>query len=86
MGIIDAQVNLRVYTSGVSSPEGSLFLATYAYPGSPLWIHQYNGSGELTQRFKLVSEVELYPIFDIDFADQRIFVVTEDAEILAYSF
>lgn len=83
----DVTVKLRKYTSGVSSEEGDLYLATYSYPGSSLWIHQFNNTGELVRRYRLISEdADILPIFDIDFTGQFISVVTEDAEIRAYSF
>lgn len=86
LGLADAISPLRKYSSGVSSYEGHLYLATYSYPGSSLWIHQFTGSGELISRFKLDSEVELYSIFDMDFDERRIFVVTAETEIRAYYF
>ncbi len=86
--ITDAIGPLRKYTSGIHSPEGALYLAVYTYghPDNSLWIHQFDSTGELVRRYKLISEVELTPYIDMDFTGRRIFVVTEEAEIRAYSF
>lgn len=86
--ITDAIGPLRKYTSGIHSSEGDLYLAvyTYAHPDNSLWIHQFDSTGELVRRYELISEVELTPYIDMDFTGRRIFVVTEEAEIRAYSF
>ncbi|HLR33555.1 MAG TPA: 6-bladed beta-propeller [Fodinibius sp.] len=88
---------LRKYTAGVSSPEGELYLATYTDPDTtvsfselsePLWIHRFSSEGELARRYKMISGTgtSLPSVFDIDFDDRRIFVVTNKAEIRAYPF
>jgi hypothetical protein len=81
-------IPLNKYMSGVSSPKGELFLATNTNPEmpGPLWIHHFGNEGQLLFRYKLVSDVNIPPIFDIDHEKQRIFVITEDGEIRAYSF
>lgn len=76
------------YLAGTSTANGDLYLATNSNPVSntPLWIHQFNSDGELTGRFKILSDVAIPPIFDIDLKLRRIFVVTEEAEIRVYTF
>lgn len=76
------------YLAGRSTPDGDLYLATNSNPVSntPLWIHQFNPNGELAGRFKIISDVAVPPVFDIDHINRRIFVVTEEAEIRAYGF
>ena len=73
--------------SGVSSEEGRLYLILQVEWSNDLWIHEFTNNGDLNRRFRLVSEdVNLASIFDIDFVNQRIFTVTEEAEIRAYLF
>lgn len=82
-------IPLNKYMSGVSSPDGELFLATNTNPEIPgtLWLHRFDPDGKLTFRYELVSEdVNIPPIFDIDYDNQRIFVITEEAEIRVYPF
>lgn len=83
------RIAFKTYVSGVSSKNGHLYLALGKYRNSSngLWIHKFNTEGKLIRRYKLISkDVELVPVFDIDFTENRIFVVTESAEIRAYSF
>jgi sugar lactone lactonase YvrE len=69
----------------VSSPDGNLYLALTT--SNSLWIHRFNPNGELTRRYRMESdEVGLLAIFDIDFNEDRIFVVTEESEIRVYHF
>tara|TARA_R100001143_G_C3359941_1_gene134810 strand:+ start:998 stop:2122 length:1125 start_codon:yes stop_codon:yes gene_type:complete len=78
------RIDLKYYTSGISNSNGELFLITNT---NPAWIHHFNAVGSLIHRYKLISEdVEIKPIFDIDFEQKRILVVTEDAEIRSYPF
>lgn len=78
------RIDLQYYSSGRSSPSGELFLAMGT---NPVLIHRFSNTGELTGRYKLISEgADLLPIFDIDFAGNRIYIVTEEAEIRTYSF
>ncbi|MEX1135357.1 MAG: 6-bladed beta-propeller, partial [Balneolales bacterium] len=87
---------LTKYTSGVSSTGGDLYLGTYTDPNNrmtdsdrlkPLWIHRFDTTGELNRRYKIISEdVGITSIFDIDFSARRIFVVTVEGEIRAYSY
>ncbi len=78
------RIDLKYYTSGISNSNGELFLITNT---NPVWIHHFNAVGSLIHRYKLISEdVEIKPIFDIDFEQKRILVVTEDAEIRSYPF
>lgn len=86
-----SRIGLDTYVSGVSSEKGRLYLVVgkngIVEVSNNLWIHEFTKKGELSRRFQLVSEdVNLAAIFDIDFANQRIFVVTEEAEIRAYPF
>ena len=79
-----SRIDLKYYASGISNSDGELFLITNT---NPVWIHHFNTEGILSNRYKLISEeVEIRPIFDIDFVHQRILVVTEEAEIRAYPF
>lgn len=84
--IVDTMLPLRKYTSGVSVENGDLFLSTYNYPGVPLWIHHFDNSGTLQNRFKIESEVGLYPVFDVDFSSKNILIPTEEGDVRAYSF
>lgn len=79
------RIDLNYYHSGVAGPNGDLFLVTN--PDS-LWIHQFNPEGELTRGYRLKSDDEnkLMPIFDIDFTDNRIYIVTELGDIRLYPF
>jgi len=79
---------LNKYMAGTGTPNGDLYLAINSNPmtDSPLWIHQFNSTGELTKRYKIESELNIPPIFDVDPVNRQIFVVTEEAEIRAYSF
>jgi len=85
------RIALKKYVAGVSSPKGHLFLALGKYyfkkPPHRLWIHEFNNKGKLIRRYKLLSrKVNIASIFDTDFANRRIFVVTGKAEIRTYSF
>ncbi|MCC5904563.1 MAG: 6-bladed beta-propeller [Balneolaceae bacterium] len=84
--IADTMTPLRKYFSGVSVENGDLFLATYTYPGAPLWIHHFDNNGIMQNRFKIESEVELYPVFDVDFSNRNILIPTEEGDVRAYSF
>lgn len=84
--ITDTMLPLRKYTSGVGAENGDLFLSTYNYQGVPLWIHHFDNSGTLQNRFKIESEVELYPVFDVDINSRNIFIPTEEGDVRAYSF
>lgn len=84
--ITDTMLPLRKYTSGVGVENGDLFLSTYTYPEVPLWIHHFDNSGTLQNRFKIESEVELYPVFDVDFSSRNILIPTEEGDVRAYSF
>lgn len=79
-----SRIELKYYVSGISNPDGELFLITNT---NPVRVHHFNAEGYLIRRYKLISEdVEIKPIFDIHFDRQQILVVTEDAEIRAYTF
>lgn len=87
------RLRLIKYMRVVNNKKGELFLAANKnhyfswMTNRPLWIHQYNPNGKLIWRYKLISkDVDLLPLFAIDFAGRRIFVVTEKAEIHAYPF
>lgn len=84
--IADTMLPLRKYTSGISVENGDLFLSTYTYPGVALWIHHFDNIGTLLNRFKIESDVELYPVFDVDFSSRNILIPTEEGEIRAYNF
>lgn len=79
-----SRIDLKYYTSGISNSDGELFLITNT---NPVWVHHFNIEGKLSHRYKLISEdVEIKPIFDVDFDRHRFLVVTEEAEIRAYPF
>jgi hypothetical protein len=83
------RIALKTYVSGIGSEDGHLYLALAKYRNSSpaVWIHQFDTKGNLVRRYKLISkEANLVPIFAIDSMGQRIFVVTEEGEIRAYSF
>jgi hypothetical protein len=84
----ESWIPLNKYMSGVSSPSGDLYLATNTNPEMPgtLWIHRYNSGGELMVRYKLKSDINIPPVFDIDHKNRRIFVITEEADVRAYPF
>lgn len=74
------------YNRGVSNVDGDLYLAVNSY-GNDLWIHHFTEKGKLFHRYKLVGgETSILPVFEIDSAKRRIFVVTEEAEIRVYTF
>lgn len=76
---------LRKYIDGVSK-NGRLFVSTNTSHDNSLWIHEFEGSGSLVNRFVLKSEVGLKSHFDMDTNEQRIFVLTEEGEIRAYHY
>jgi len=78
---------LKKYVNGVSTLDGDLFLISNPETNGSLWIHQFNSSGTLIKRYKLISkDVVLLPIFDIDINTQRIFVITDMSDIRVYPF
>ncbi|MDR9418301.1 hypothetical protein [Gracilimonas sp.] len=78
---IRSRIGLEYYASGVSGPNGHLFLVVNR---NPLWIHEFNPDGDLIKRYTFSSPtVSLAPIFDIDFENRRFLVVTEDGEVRA---
>ena len=82
------RMKLNKYLAGTSTPNGGLYLAINSHPENinSLWIHRFNKNGELTGRFNIESETTIPPIFDVDHENQRVFVITEEGEIRAYSF
>ncbi|WP_372905403.1 6-bladed beta-propeller [Rhodohalobacter sp.] len=83
-----SRILFQKYISGVSNNDGELFLGTNSNPTgfNSFWIHHFNQNGDLIQRYKIISDVNILPIFDIDFKNKRIFVVTEVGEVRAYEF
>lgn len=80
-----SRISLSYYLSGVSSPDGDLYLVMNK--SNPVIIHQFNATGKLVHIYKLLSkEVDLAPIFAIDFQRHGIFIVTELGEVRIYSF
>lgn len=79
------RINLEYYVSGTSGPRGDLFLVMDT---NPLVIHRFSNEGVLITRYVLKSsdDVELAPIFDVNFDSSHIFVVTKAGEIRAYSY
>lgn len=83
-------IALDYYAAGTGSPDGGMFLITAITPISGIndfYIHHFNSEGKLMHRYKLIAEaVPLLPIFDVDFKNKRIFIVTERGEIRAYKY
>ncbi|MCC5914393.1 MAG: hypothetical protein JJU46_08475 [Balneolaceae bacterium] len=78
------RIGLTYYYAGVSSPEGELYLI--ADP-EETEVHRFDADGNLTHRYQLIAEEDdLQPIFDVDFEQNRIFVVSDDGDIRAYRF
>lgn len=87
LDITEAVSLFRKYTTGVSDENGNLYLITNRDQNHRLWVHKFSAHGELVRRYELTPEVEFKPdVFDIDFLGRRMFLVTEEAEIRAYSF
>lgn len=82
---IRSRIGLDYFNDGVIGPEGDLFLIS---EHEMIQIHRFNGEGELTHTYQLDSdqEIELKPIFDIDFTSREIYIVTELGDIRAYLF
>lgn len=82
---IRSRIGLTYFNAGVIGPEGNLFLIS---DYETVQIHRFNGEGELTQTYQpeTSQEIELKPIFDIDFAAREIYIVTELGDIRAFSF
>lgn len=83
--VADGVVIHRKYTTGASNTEGELFLATFTNAHHPMWIHRFSNSGELQQQYKIESDVDLIPHFDIDPKGEYAYVITEEAEIRRYN-
>lgn len=78
------RIGLTYYHAGVASPDGELYLIAEAEIKE---VHRFDPDGNLTHRYQLIAEEEyLQPIFDIDFEEERIFVVSDDGDIRAYRF
>jgi len=76
---------LRKYIDGVSK-NGRLFVSTNTSHNNPLWIHEFENSENLLNRFVFRSDVDLISHFDIDINGRRFFVITKEGEIRAYPF
>lgn len=76
------RVDLKFYSSGISSDEGALYLVANT---KPVVIHQFNNTGELVRKYKFTSE-DVTPILDIDFNNKRILAVSEEGGIRAYPY
>jgi len=84
-----SRIALSYYVSGNSDRKGNLYLSLPKNWGTShsLWIHKFDPSGNLVKRYQLSSkDVSLASVFDIDFKGRRIFVVTKNGEIRAYSY
>jgi hypothetical protein len=78
------RIGLTYYYAGVASPDGELYLI--ADP-EKTEVHRFDPDGNLTHRYRLIAEDDdLQPIFDVDFEEERIFVVSDEGDIRAYSF
>ncbi|REL33353.1 hypothetical protein DYD21_11275 [Rhodohalobacter sp. SW132] len=82
---IRSRIGLDYFNAGVMGPDGDLFLAS---EHEMIQIYRFNGEGELTHTYRLDSdqEIELKPIFDIDFSNREIYIVTELGDLRAYPF
>lgn len=88
-----SNVPVRKYITGRSSPDGNLYLITYTNLHTPiilrpLWMHQFDSSGELISRYKIVSgDEDLYYFPAIDFNSMRIFTSAfNTAEVRIYHY
>lgn len=63
-----------------------VFLSTSTDYDQPLWIHQFNGNGELMLRYNLESEVGLSSDFAISGEDKKFYVLTNEGDVRAYNF
>lgn len=86
-------LTVRKYISGRSSSAGDLYLTTYTNvitpgtPRRPMWIHQFDSKGNLSNRFKMISDVELGYFPAIDFKGKKIFApIYRGSDIRTYEF
>jgi hypothetical protein len=82
----DAIIPFFAYTRGISTQSGDLYLSTYTTSELSMWIHKFNNNGELQSRYRLSSEFELLPTFEVDTIRGRFLTITRDGEILAFYY
>ncbi|TVR26785.1 MAG: hypothetical protein EA390_14415 [Balneolaceae bacterium] len=82
----DAIIPFFAYTRGISTQTGDLYLSTYTTSELPMWIHKFNNNGELQVRYRISSEFELLPVFEVDTIRGRFLTISRDGEILAFYY
>ncbi|MFO7845362.1 MAG: 6-bladed beta-propeller [Balneolaceae bacterium] len=86
LGITDMFLPNKVYWSGSSNCKGQLYLSTFNYnsKGKELLIHRFSPKGELMDRYQFKDGDKLMPVFDVDCDGEKLFFVTENAEVVSY--
>ncbi|TVR26789.1 MAG: hypothetical protein EA390_14435 [Balneolaceae bacterium] len=98
--VLDTRPNHRVsllpvkkYMAGRSNQQGEVFLFTYTNmdtprtPRRPMWIHQFDSKGTLVDRYKIISDTDLFYYPGIDFENRRIFTPSfNESDIRMYPF
>jgi len=86
LGITDMFLPHKVYWSGSSDCKGQLYLSTFSYnsKGKELLIHQFSPKGELMDRYQFKGGDILMPVFDVDCDGEKLFFVSENAEVVSY--
>ena len=82
---IRTRIGLDFFKAGVMEPDGDLFLIS---EHENVRIHRFSDEGEITHTYqpKTDQDTELKPIFDIDFTNRKIYIVTELGDIRVYPF
>lgn len=79
------------YVFGMAGPAGDLYVGAMTgalLPGEfPLWMHYFNASGELLNRYKIAADSTLWYYPAVDVSGRRIFVAPQnDVVVESYSF
>lgn len=84
---------VRKYVTGRSSQSGDLYLMTYnnlvtsSTPRRPLWIHHFDSTGELLNRYKLNASDDLNYFLGIDDEGSRVFSsIYRGSDIYVFDF
>lgn len=88
LSIADMQIPIRKYWAGTSSCDGELFLSTYHFDAAEnhLFIHRFSDEGELLERYQPIADHTLFPVFEVNCPANKLFFISENAEILVYDF
>jgi len=86
LGITDMFLPHKVYWSGSSDCNGQLYLSTFSYnsKGKELLIHRFSPKGVLMDRYQFKDGDKLMPVFDVDCDGEKLFFVSENAEVVSY--